>query len=119
MSVATPPNATEPADASAPGPWPLPDELSIYTVGELHRHWLDRLAESPADGAPRPVSARAVDHVDAAGLQLLLSLDRALAQRGCGLLLLDPSPVLVDSCAAVGLGPWLHTRTQPGTVTTP
>ncbi len=114
------PGPVTPTPAPAkPGPWPLPDELTIYTVGELHRLWLDRLASAPADAAPGPVSAGAVDQVDAAGLQLLLSLDSALAQRGSGLVLISPSAVLVDSCTALGLGPWLQSRTQTDAVTSP
>lgn len=101
-------------------PLALPPELTIYSVGELHPQWLAWLSQGaaglPAD-APAEVQAAAVDQVDAAGLQLLLSLHRALADRGRRLQIQAPSAVLQSSCEALGLGGWLQahmTQTAEG-----
>ncbi|RVT52278.1 STAS domain-containing protein [Rubrivivax albus] len=109
------PRKAKTVPAAPPAARPLPDELTIYTVGELHRQWLDWIATLPADGAVAALAAHAVDQVDAAGLQLLVSLDSALARRGAALTLQDPSSTLVDGCHAMGLGAWLQTRTQAAT----
>ena len=92
----------------------LPQELTIYTVGELHPQWLAWLGQGaaallPVD-APAEVQAAAVEQVDAAGLQLLLSLQRALAERGRSLQIQAPSAVLRGGCEALGLGDWLNAQ---------
>jgi anti-anti-sigma regulatory factor len=78
----------------------LPAELTIYTVGETCPQclaWID------ADGDERvAVDAAAVSDVDAAGVQLLLSLSNALQRRDRELVLTDPSPALIAACAALG-----------------
>ncbi len=103
---------------TAPAPAPqvlqlaLPDELTIYTVGELHPQWLQFLQSVPADGAtagqPVALQAARVEQVDAAGLQLLLSLERAVSARGAALRLQDASGPLRAGCEAIGLGAWLQ-----------
>ncbi|KPF47867.1 hypothetical protein IP87_21280 [beta proteobacterium AAP121] len=85
-------------------PLRLPAELTIYTVGELHPQWLSWLARNDPAAA---VAGDAVDQVDAAGLQLLLALQRALADRGRSLALHDPSSALREACQALGLQAWL------------
>ncbi len=98
--------------APVPAPQPLPDELTIYTVGELRPQWLAWLQALP-DGQPQAsIDAGTVGQVDAAGLQLLLSLDRALAGRGTALRLADPSAALRDGCAGLGLAAWLQERSR-------
>jgi ABC-type transporter Mla MlaB component len=87
----------------------LPAELTIYTAGELHPHWLAWLATNEATSA---VEADAVDQVDAAGMQLLLALQRALAERGRPLALHSPSAALRDACAAMGLQGWLAQHSE-------
>ena len=91
----------------------LPAELTIYTVGELHPQWLDWLQKS-ADSSPVDVIAAAVEQVDGAGLQLLLALASAATERGRALRILDPSEVLRQGCAALGLGDWLQSRVIEG-----
>jgi len=82
----------------------LPRELTIYTVGELRLQWLDHLAANNADPVdPWPVNAAAVEEVDAAGLQLLLSLSNWLAREQRRLQLEQPSPALQQACEALGL----------------
>jgi len=95
---------TPPASA----PLVLPAELTIYTVGELQPQWLSWLGAMPVGGiAQAPVQAAAVDQIDAAGLQLLLSLGHALEALGVRLQLAAASPVLREGCAALGLTDWL------------
>ncbi len=94
--------------APPPAALPLPPELTIYTVGELHPQWLAWLAAAPADAPQATVNAAAVDQVDAAGLQMLLSLQRALEARGQRMGVEGASPALRDGCAAIGLGDWLQ-----------
>jgi ABC-type transporter Mla MlaB component len=95
----------------------LPEELTIYTAGALHPAWMDWLAcrtsaTDEAAGLAR-VAGAGVAEVDAAGLQLLLALDRAVAERGSRLEVENPSPTLRSGCEALGLGPWLLARTAP------
>lgn len=87
----------------------LPSELSIYTVGELRTKWLEWLNPAPAaDGSQNlldeafRVDAASVGEVDGAGVQLLLSLAKALSRRDRNLSLVNPSQPLVDACAALG-----------------
>jgi ABC-type transporter Mla MlaB component len=87
----------------------LPAELSIYTVGELRTKWLEWLSPAPGtDGSQNllddafSVDAASVGEVDGAGVQLLLSLAKALARRERTLSLVSPSQPLVDACAALG-----------------
>lgn len=82
----------------------LPRELTIYTVGELHPQWLDWL-HTPGNDT---VDAAPVDEVDAAGVQLLLSLQYALHNDARRLQLLNPSPALVAACTTLGLASLLE-----------
>lgn len=100
-------------------PRSLPQELTIYTAGELRGLCLAWLADTAAGTAPDAddgwaLEASSVDQVDAAGVQLLVSLARSLDARSLALRLLRPSTPLADACAALGLADWLSTRTTPG-----
>ncbi len=98
---------TEPTPAAeGPPVLALPPELTIYTAGELHPQWLAWLERDTA-----LVDGRAVDQVDGAGLQLLLSLAHALAQRGRSLQLQSPSRALAEGCCGLGLAAWLQDHT--------
>jgi ABC-type transporter Mla MlaB component len=96
----------------------LPTELTIYTVGELRPQWLAWLAETPAADAAGAnafaVDAAAVAEVDAAGLQLLLSLQRSLSARQQALRLVAPSRALATACTALGLAAVLGTAEACG-----
>ncbi len=83
----------------------LPAELTIYTVGELHPQWSAWLADagSADDDTPLCITAAAVDQIDGAGLQLLVSLANSLAARQRTLQLVDASPLLVNACQTLGL----------------
>ena len=82
----------------------LPAELTIYTIGGLHAQWLEHL--TPPDGepedAPCEVQASEVAEVDAAGVQLLLSLHNTLVRRRRSLYLSQPTPALTRACTALG-----------------
>jgi len=86
----------------------LPQELTIYTIAEqrsLCMAWVHDNAAA-ANGQPDEVvyvDAAAVAEVDAAGVQLLLSLANALALQHRTLRLDDPSPTLASACAAMGV----------------
>ncbi len=103
---------TKAAAASAeapPAPLALPAELTIYTVGELRPQWLSWLGALPAGGgAVAPVQAAALDQVDAAGLQMLLSLGHALERLGLRLQLQGANDVLQGACETLGLAGWLQ-----------
>jgi ABC-type transporter Mla MlaB component len=96
----------------------LPAEVTIYSVGELKGQclaWLgESLTDSDAGGDHWPLDASAVDQIDAAGVQLLVSLSHTLQQQGQPLHLLQPGSVLVDACAALGLSDWLAACTPEG-----
>jgi|GEM_PF-743774 len=110
-------SAAPPAAAPIATPLALPAELTIYTVGELHPQWLAWLGQGaaalPAE-VPAEVQAAAVEQVDAAGLQLLLSLQRALLDGGRSLQIQAPSAVLRGGCEALGLGAWLQAQMSEG-----
>lgn len=92
----------------------LPDELTIYTVGELYPQCLSWArvddgeqaadATDPAAVDRLRVDAQAVREVDAAGVQLLLSLANTLARQQRQLQLVGPSPALVDAFEVLGVG---------------
>lgn len=82
----------------------LTSELTIYTVAELHPQWLAWLADTATPGTEAvAVDISAVNEVDAAGLQLLLSMTRLLKARGLRVELLGASHVLRTGLAALGL----------------
>lgn len=104
------------ADTAALGPTALvlPSELTIYSVGELHPLWMAWLAEAAAPGAEgvAEVVADGVDQVDAAGVQLLLSLQRALSAIGRRHRIRGASRALAAGCIGLGLGAWLDAQTD-------
>jgi ABC-type transporter Mla MlaB component len=78
----------------------LPAELTIYNVGEL----LPRFkAALPDDAGVLRMQASAVAEVDAAGIQLLLSLARTTQSRNARMELVDASPGLSAACEALGV----------------
>jgi ABC-type transporter Mla MlaB component len=85
----------------------LPAELTIYAVGELHPAWRDWVAAGGSQA-----DARAVDQVDAAGLQLLLALARSVAAQGRALHLAGASRALAEGCAVLGLASWLAAHAE-------
>ena len=89
----------------------LPPDLCIADVGALVPHWLSWLDRHAPD-APREatVDAAAVQEVDSAGLQLLVSLGHALEARGWTLRLVDAPASLTLACQQLGLGAWLAGR---------
>ena len=96
----------------------LPEELSIYTVGELRGQCLAWIGEAPVEGDAAsghwPLDASRVDQVDAAGVQLLVSLSHTLSRQEQSLHLLQPSGPLTEACAALGLADWLAACTVKG-----
>jgi anti-anti-sigma regulatory factor len=95
----------------------LPAELTIYTVGELHPQWSAWLAEAAStdDDAPVCLDGSAVDQVDGAGLQLLVSLANSLAARQRTLQLVDASRLLVNACETLGLAALLASPSAEAT----
>ena len=82
----------------------LPSELTIYTVAETRLIWLSWLAAEAGAGQNDAfaVDAAAVQEVDAAGVQLLLALQRTLVARQQALRLVGPSSALAAACQALG-----------------
>ena len=80
----------------------LPAELTIYTISELHAQCVSWIDEYNDVGLC--VGAEAVAEVDAAGIQLLLSLSNSLAAQKRHLQLITPSPALKTACVALGAG---------------
>ncbi|PTT76345.1 hypothetical protein DBR42_27045 [Pelomonas sp. HMWF004] len=79
----------------------------MYTVGELHPRWRAWADEAAAQTDSVTVDGSAVDQIDGAGLQLLVSLCRTLTARNTALRLTEASAVLREGCAALGLSAWL------------
>jgi len=97
----------------------LPTDLTICSVGEVRANWLawlDAIAHASADpaGACCDVDAAAVGEVDAAGVQLLLALENALAHRQLTLRLADPSAALIHACESLGVAHLLGATAQVG-----
>lgn len=92
----------------------LPAELTIYTVGELHPKWTlwAQVAVAQTSGKAAEIHAQMVAEVDAAGLQLLLSLQRALSMAGRGFEIFDASSALSKACSGLGLSDWLHAHSK-------
>jgi anti-anti-sigma regulatory factor len=86
----------------------LPEELTIYTVGDLRTQWLGWLAELREDAV---IDGSAVAQVDAAGVQLLTSLTRSLESRQLGWRLHGVGGALRDACHTLGLAGRLGTDT--------
>lgn len=92
----------------------LPAELNILAVGGLMPDWLAWLdghaLHSGSDPRLAVIDAGAVQVVDSAGLQLLVSLGLALEDRGWALRLHGVEGPLEEACASLGLGSWLAAR---------
>jgi ABC-type transporter Mla MlaB component len=80
----------------------LPAELTIYTVGESMPMYLNWLQADAAASDTLNVDASAVAEVDAAGVQLLISLANGLVRRDRHLQLAAPSAALVSACTLLG-----------------
>lgn len=76
----------------------LPARLDIAAAAGLKR----QLDAALAGAQPLTLDAHAVEHVDAAGLQLLLAFQRA-DPPGTGAAWRNPSPVLCEAAALLGL----------------
>lgn len=96
---------------SMPVPFVLPAELTIYNVGSLRAEWLLALSAN-ADKDTCVVDGSAVDQVDAAGLQLLLSLQRSLSEQQRAMQLTSASRSLRGACADLGLTQALLSATE-------
>jgi len=95
----------------------LPAELTIYTVGELRATWRGWLGATLANADPQETlvaDADAVDQVDAAGVQLLMALAKALAAQGHRLQVHRPSAPLAQACQLLGVAPQLLDTTPEG-----
>jgi anti-anti-sigma regulatory factor len=82
----------------------LPGELTIYSVMETRDSllaWAERARAQT--NAPLEISARDVESVDGAGLQLLA----ALGSMDVVWWLVQTSPVFSEACRTMGLGQWL------------
>lgn len=97
----------------------LPVEITIYVAAELRTAWLAWLASLDAatdDGADAdadlPADGQAVEEVDAAGLQCLLSLSNSLLARGRRLQVHQASDALALGCRRLGLAHLLATTEE-------
>ena len=98
------PGSAASAAPAVTAPLRLPADLTIYAVAELQPQWLawmSALASRGEDSAD--VDAQGVEQVDAAGLQLLVSLQRTLVDRGLRMCLRQPSRALREGCDTLGL----------------
>jgi ABC-type transporter Mla MlaB component len=86
--------------------WTLPAELTIQHAAAVHAQWCEQLP-SVAGGDTACIDAGAVQAIDGAGLQLLLSLLRTLRARGAEPRLEQVGHALAAGIAAFGLAPHL------------
>jgi ABC-type transporter Mla MlaB component len=101
----------------------LPSEITIYTLGEVCSQWRAWLAKLPKPrrtgalaAAKWPVDASAVEEVDAAGVQLLLSLSHSVSRERRVLELVNPSRKLASALEALGVSSLMTTRETRGPV---
>lgn len=94
-----------------PTSFTLPQELTIYTASETRAKWLLWLS---VPGEAAEIDASAVEQVDGAGLQLLVSLRRSFAEQHRSLTLHRPSTLLRNACKALGLESLLATHDVSG-----
>ncbi|MDH5708681.1 MAG: STAS domain-containing protein [Hylemonella sp.] len=88
----------------------LPSELTIYSAARTHNELLAWASRQVGSGSDIKLSARAVESVDGAGLQLLVSL----GQTNESWRLVDASEVFADACRVMGFADWLDApRFQP------
>jgi anti-anti-sigma regulatory factor len=87
----------------------LTGAVTIYAVGALRSQFATWIAKLPKgrrgtalNDSPLAVEAHGVDEVDAAGIQLLVSLSKSLAARRRPLQLVNPSSCLLSACDALG-----------------
>ncbi len=85
-----------------------PDALGIPDVAALRQRWLAELEGLPADAPQVVVDLGAVPDVDAAGLQLLVSLARTVERRGARLRLTGAGAGLRASLADLRSGLVAH-----------
>ena len=85
-------------EATVPAFAGLPAELMVYNLAGLRQQWLADLDACAEATGPLRLDASAVDEVDAAGVQLLMSLAASLQGRGRSLQLVDASRPLRDAC---------------------
>ncbi len=85
----------------------LPPELTIYTAREMLPQWLGWLHQLPADADVATVDGAGLGEIDGAGVQMLVSLQRTLAERGRRMCIQAPSDALQSGCRAAGLAAWL------------
>ncbi|MFT3953223.1 MAG: STAS domain-containing protein [Piscinibacter sp.] len=91
----------------------LPRELTVRCAADTRRDllsWVAGLTDAPVwrlDASP-------VDEIDAAGVQLLLSLARSATQAQAALRVESPSPVLQHACRTLGLSATLLDDTSEG-----
>jgi len=91
----------------------LPSELTIYTAAEVHAQLMTWLT-SDAEPGNWPVLAHGVSQVDAAGLQLIVSLNRSLQARGQQLLLVAPHEALLHAGRSLGMAALLQQVVHEG-----
>ncbi len=91
-------------------PLALPAEITIYVAAELRSPWLNWLEHEAGIEAEAEVDGSAVEEIDGAGLQCLLSLSRSLEARQQRLRIRLPSDVLRQACVRLGA---THLLEQP------
>ena len=80
----------------------LPEELSIYTVAELKKDLLDNIAELSAE-ENLIFDCSNLEEIDAAGIQLLLSVVKTSLQEDFDLFLENIAPDIKETLSLVGV----------------
>ena len=80
----------------------LPEELSIYTVAELKTDVLDNIAELSAE-ENLIFDCSNLEEIDAAGIQLLLSVVKTSLQEDFDLFLENIAPDIKETLSLVGV----------------
>jgi anti-anti-sigma regulatory factor len=102
----------------------LPPEFTIYSLANLHKSLTaalpkaarGRRASAKATGS-WPIDGSAVTDVDAAAVQMLVSLSHALTVRHRTLAVTNPSGPLVRACETLGVPFLVAGAARPGSAT--
>lgn len=92
----------------------LPRELNIYTVGRVREQLLAALSNAGGAEHGLAIDGSAVDTVDGAGVQLLVSLANQAALGQCTVRLGRASATLTGACRMLGLSELLDQTPQAG-----
>lgn len=100
---------TTPAPAGGDAALRIGTEMTIAAAAGLRETLVDAVAALPADATALRLDLSAVHDFDSSGVQLLLSTQRSLAERGAALTVVAAAAAVHDALQLFGLAALMHT----------